>query len=177
MHKALLTQILQLLKASVGSAVALLEGKSTTLKGTSNKADVTYKWLPSIGLDHDDVASPVATPTEDITYKLTITNANSCSNADDVYVHVLKRPVVVTAFTPNNDGINDIWNIKYLENYPGNIVDIYNREGEKVYSSVGYAVPWDGRYRGKELPAGTYYYIINPRNGRKIISGNVTIIR
>jgi gliding motility-associated-like protein len=165
------------LKASAGSDIILLEGESTTLKGTSNKADVTYKWRPSIGLDHDDVASPVATPIEDITYNLTITNANGCTNVDDVFVHVLKRPVVVTAFTPNNDGINDIWNVKYLESYPGNIVDIYNREGEKVYSSVGYAIPWDGRYRGRELPAGTYYYIISPKNGRKVISGNVTIIR
>jgi gliding motility-associated-like protein len=80
-------------------------------------------------------------------------------------------------FTPNGDGVNDTWNIKYLETYPGNTVDIYNRQGEKVYSSIGYASPWDGRYKGAILPTGTYYYIINPKNGRKLISGNVTIIK
>jgi gliding motility-associated-like protein len=165
------------LKANAGNDIILLEGESVILKGTSNEGSVTYKWAPSIGLDHDDVASPVAMPVEDVTYRLTITNANGCTDTDDIFIHVLKKPVVFNVFTPNGDGINDIWNIKYLESYPGNTVDIYNRQGEKVYSSVGYAIPWDGRYRGKDLPAGPYYYIINPRNGRKVISGNVTIIK
>ena len=165
------------LKADAGYDIVLLEGENVALRGTSNESRVNYKWSPSVGLDQDDVAGPVAMPNEDITYRLTITNANGCTDTDDIFVHVLKKPVVVNTFTPNGDGINDLWNIKYLESYPGNTVDIYNRQGEKVYSSIGYAIPWDGRYRGRDLPAGPYYYIINPKNGRKVISGNITIIR
>jgi len=128
-------------------------------------------------LDHDDVLNPVANPTTNTLYTLTVTNAEGCTVAAQVTVNVLKNPVIPNAFTPNGDGINDTWNIKYLDTYPGNTVDIYNRYGEKVYSSIGYAVPWDGTYKGANLPTDTYYYIINPKNGRKAISGSVTIIR
>jgi gliding motility-associated-like protein len=84
---------------------------------------------------------------------------------------------VPNAFTPNSDGVNDTWDIKYLDTYKNATVDVFSRYGEKVYSSVGYATPWDGTYKGSYLPTGTYYYIINPKNGRSPISGFVAIIR
>ena len=96
---------------------------------------------------------------------------------DDVNITVLKNLVIPNTFTPNGDGYNDLWQIKYLESYPNTTVDVYNRYGEKVYSSIGYSVPWDGKYNGSYLPPGTYYYIIDPKNGREVIAGNVTIIR
>ncbi|RYY19624.1 MAG: gliding motility-associated C-terminal domain-containing protein, partial [Sphingobacteriaceae bacterium] len=86
-------------------------------------------------------------------------------------------PVVPNTFTPNNDGINDVWNIKYLDSYPNVIVEVFNRYGERMYYSVGYTAPWDGRYKGAELPVGTYYYIISPGSGRDKIAGPITIIR
>jgi gliding motility-associated-like protein len=46
-----------------------------------------------------------------------------------------------------------------------------------VFKSIGYDKPWDGKYNGNELPIATYYYIINPKNGRKTITGSVTIIK
>jgi gliding motility-associated-like protein len=67
--------------------------------------------------------------------------------------------------------------IKYLESYPGATIDVYNRYGQPVFKSVGYDNPWNGQYNGNPLPIGTYYYIINPKNGRKIITGSVTIIK
>ena len=67
--------------------------------------------------------------------------------------------------------------IKSLENYPNCIVAIYNRWREKLYSSVGYPVPWDGTYKGVNLPVDTYYYIINLGNGVKAISGWVAIVK
>jgi gliding motility-associated-like protein len=85
--------------------------------------------------------------------------------------------IVPNTFTPNGDGINDVWNIKYIENYPNCTVDIYNRYGEKLYSSIGYPIAWDGRYKGANLPMGTYYYIIDPKDGLKAVSGYVAIIR
>jgi gliding motility-associated-like protein len=133
--------------------------------------------MDTIGLDHDNVLNPMVSPAEDTNYKLTVTSADGCSATDDVFVKVLKYPIVPNAFTPNGDGINDTWSIKYLNSYPNNTVEIYNRYGERLYSSVGYAVPWDGRYKGADLPSGTYYYIIDPKNGRKTIAGSVTIIR
>jgi gliding motility-associated-like protein len=67
--------------------------------------------------------------------------------------------------------------IKYLESYPGCTVHVYNRYGTAVFGIVGYNTPWDGKYNGEDLPVGTYYYVIDPKNGRKIITGSLTILR
>jgi len=85
--------------------------------------------------------------------------------------------VIPNTFTPNGDGVNDTWNIKNMDNYPNSSVNIFNRWGQKLYTSIGYPIPWDGKYNGSTLPAGTYYYIIDPKNGHGVISGWVAIIR
>lgn len=84
---------------------------------------------------------------------------------------------IPNTFTPNGDGINDVWNIKYLDYYPKCTVDVFSRYGAKLFHSIGYSVPWDGTFRGQLLPAGTYYYIINLRNGSGQLSGYITIIK
>jgi gliding motility-associated-like protein len=67
--------------------------------------------------------------------------------------------------------------IEDIESYPGAIIEIYNAEGQLVYRSVGYSKPWDGSFNGKTLPFGTYYFVIDPKSGRKKIAGYVTIIK
>jgi len=94
-----------------------------------------------------------------------------------VFVKLLKTPTIPNVFTPNGDGVNDTWVIEYLESYVGATVEIFNRYGSLVFRSVGYTKSWDGTYGGKQMPAGTYYYVINPKNGRKQISGFVDIVR
>lgn len=90
---------------------------------------------------------------------------------------IAQNLAIPNTFTPNGDGINDTWEIKSLENYPNCTVAVYNRWGEKLYSSVGYSIPWDGTYKGIKLPVGAYYYIINLNNGVKAISGWVAIVK
>jgi hypothetical protein len=46
-----------------------------------------------------------------------------------------------------------------------------------VFSSTGYETPWDGMYEGKDLPAGTYYYVIDPGDGSEVLSGPVSIVK
>lgn len=139
--------------------------------------DLQYLWTPSTYLNSDTAAMPKAVPEDDITYKLTLTARGGCTVSDTVYIRVLKAPDVPNAFSPNGDGINDTWRIKYLDGYPGATVDVYNRYGQIVFRSLGYEVEWNGTYNGKPLPVGTYYYIINPKNGRQIVTGSVTIIK
>jgi gliding motility-associated-like protein len=91
-----------------------------------------------------------------------------------VIVSAIKIP---NTFTPNDDGINDTWDIHDLQYYPKSTVNIFSRWGQKLYSSIGYPVPWDGRYNGAALPVGTYYYVIDLKNGQAVISGWVAIIR
>lgn len=114
-------------------------------------------------------------------YPITVSAAGS-PNYSITYVfgELIVAPAIVAipnTFTPNNDGINDTWNIQYLDTFPNCTVDIYNRYGTKIYASIGYAVPWNGRYKGANLPAGTYYYIINLHDGSPVLSGSITILR
>lgn len=84
---------------------------------------------------------------------------------------------IPNAFTPNDDNINDTWEIKNITDYPNCTVKIYNRYGENVFNSIGYLVSWDGKFKGHHLPTGTYYYIIDLRNGNGVVSGWVAIFK
>jgi len=84
-----------------------------------------------------------------------------------------------TGFSPNGDGINDVFTIKNIENYPDNNVIIYNRWGNKIFSKESYTNEegWDGTYSDKLSPDGVYFYIVKIKvNGEEdVFSGPVTI--
>ncbi|MDP3468636.1 MAG: PKD domain-containing protein [Daejeonella sp.] len=164
---------------NAGKDTLILEGGETKLNAVASGTNLTYKWFPSTGLSRDDIPDPVASPVEDITYTLTVTSDQACVSRDNILVKVLKQPEVPNAFSPNNDGMNDLWNVKYLESYANATVKVFSRYGGIVYqSNKGYAIPWNGQFNGIDLPVGTYYYIIDPKTkGRKVISGAVTILR
>jgi gliding motility-associated-like protein len=163
---------------NAGPDQVVLEGGQATIKATATgSSNYQYQWSPGTYLNNINVLQPTTKPSQDITYTLTVTGAGGCSGADDVFIKVLFAPEIPNAFSPNNDGINDIWNIKYLSSYPGATVQVFDRYGKLVYNSVGYNSPWDGKFNGREIPAGVYYYVIDPKNGRKVIQGSVTVVR
>lgn len=106
-----------------------------------------------------------------------IVNPSVTSNSITVSISIPEKIIIPNAFTPNGDGSNDTWSIAALLSYPNCTVSIYNRYGEAVYQSKGYQHPWDGRLNGKQLPVGTYYYIIDPQRDSQKLSGPVTILR
>lgn len=164
-------------RVNAGPDKFVLEGGSATLNGSSSGSGPVYLWTPGTYLNNQAIAQPISTPDGDITYNLMVVTSDGCSDSDQVFVRLLKSPTIPNVFTPNGDGINDTWVIQYLESYVDATVEIFNRYGSLVYRSVGYTKSWDGTYGGKQMPAGTYYYIINPKNGRKQISGFVDIVR
>lgn len=162
---------------SAPANLTVLEGGQLTINASTTSTGLTYKWSPATGLSDPTSLTPIANPADDTQYTLTATSASGCVATAQTFVSVLKTPVVPNTFTPNGDGINDTWNIKYLNSYPNATVEIFTRYGEKIYSSIGYPVPWDGTYKNASLPVGVYYYVINPKNGRNTMSGSLTIIR
>ncbi|MBN8720620.1 MAG: gliding motility-associated C-terminal domain-containing protein [Sediminibacterium magnilacihabitans] len=159
-------------------SISVLEGETVMLKPRFYYGQsLHFQWMPATYLSSDTVVSPQLMPTGNITYTLKLTGSGGCSVSDTVFIRLLKRLEVPNAFSPNGDGINDTWQIRYLDTYPGVMVQVFNRYGQIVFSSTGYAIPWDGTMNGKPLPIGTYYYIINPKSGRQVISGSVTILR
>ncbi|MBK6635061.1 MAG: gliding motility-associated C-terminal domain-containing protein [Chitinophagaceae bacterium] len=156
----------------------VLEGGSIQLETITFANDAQYNWTPNLYLSDNHVARPrVIDPKTDMTYRLTVTGRGGCTTSDDVFVKLLKFPVIPNTFTPNGDAINDTWRIDFLNTYPNNRVQVFTRTGKLVFESRGYNTPWDGTIKGKPLPFDTYYYIIEPGNGRDPITGYVTIIK
>lgn len=164
--------------ADAGPDKGVLEGGYVELTPTLvTNIPVQYSWSPATYLDNPAVSNPKAAPPMDFTYQLTVISDKGCKDTNSVFVKLLKNLVIPNIFSPNGDGINDRWVIDYLNSYPGAVVQIYNRYGQLVQRFVNYTTPWDGKINGQDAPVGTYYYIIDPKNGRKPITGFVDIIR
>lgn len=116
-------------------------------------------------------------------YPINISGADA-DNYDISYIpglltitNLADATVVPNSFSPNGDGINDLWILNFLQNYPQCRVQVFSRSGAKVFSSVGYGRPWDGTYGGVYLPVGTYYYMIDLKDGKRALSGSISIVR
>lgn len=156
----------------------MLEGGIITIQATATGINLQYLWTPSQYLNDPTIVKPrCIEPKFDILYTLTVTAPGGCIKTDDMFVDVLKVPNIPNTFSPNNDGINDFWEIQYLEEYIECHTQIFTRTGQKVFESHGKYEPWNGTYKGKPLPMDTYYYIIEPGNGRDAVTGFVTIIK
>jgi gliding motility-associated-like protein len=158
-----------------GPNVTIFENGNTTLNATGG---VSYTWTPGTGLSDSTIANPVASPTETTTYYVTGTSPNGCTATDSVTVTVLPDIEFPNGISPNGDGKNDVWIIDFIEQFPNNVVEIYNRWGELLFHADGYQQDWDGTYNGKELPIGTYYYVIElNEEGKEPFTGPLTILR
>ncbi len=75
---------------------------------------------------------------------------------------------IYTGLSPNGDGINDVFLIEGIENFPNNSLQIFNRWGNQVYIMDGYKNEWDGTWReGQLLPDGTYFYLLDDGEGQQ----------
>lgn len=163
-------------KISVNRLETVLAGGSVALNPVVSGTELSYNWYPAEGLSASTILNPTAEPIKTTTYHLVITNQFGCTAEDSVTVRVLQTPEIPNVFTPNGDGINDKWNIKYLESYPSPMLTIYNRYGDIVYQNI-YTQGWDGKKGNQDLPGGAYYYIINIPEKKLKYSGSVTIVR
>jgi len=161
--------------ADAGIDENIFEGQSTILNATGG---ATYSWSPATGLSETPISNPTATPEITTTYFVTVTSPNGCTAIDSVIITVIPNIKFPDGISPNGDGKNDVWIIDFIEEYPDNVVEIYNRWGELLFHADGYQQDWDGTYEGKELPIGTYYYIIDLNDESvKPFTGPLTILR
>jgi PKD repeat protein len=100
--------------------VLIMTGSKVVLEGASVNLNpqfvygtqLNYLWTPSQYLNNDTALAPISTPTNNITYRMLVTGIGGCSTSEYVFVKVLKNPVIPNAFSPNGDGINDVWKIE-----------------------------------------------------------------
>ena len=84
------------------------------------------------------------------------------------------------SFSPNGDGINDVWYVGNIGYYDEFLIQVYNRWGQKVFESRKDMEGWDGKWNGQPVPDGTYYYIAEFTDkyfGKQKKNGSITILR
>ncbi|MBL0308190.1 MAG: gliding motility-associated C-terminal domain-containing protein [Bacteroidetes bacterium] len=143
-----------------------------------------YTWTPAASVVCDECKDTRAFPQESTTYTVQVVDMNGCRATDTLRVEVRKvtdNIFLPNAFTPNNDGNNDVLQLF------GDMSDVrqmnfvlFNRLGEKVYETDDHGFQWDGSYRGETSPMGVYRYMMHlvfADGTGKDLQGSVTILR
>lgn len=143
---------------------------------------VNYEWTPAAPLNLSTAQNPLATLQNDQQFVVRVTDIGGCIGYDTVFVQVYTGPTyhVPNSFTPNNDGLNDVFRaipvgISYTEWFR-----VFNRYGELVFSTNQWLKGWDGFYKGTRAQAGTYVWMIKgvDKNGKVVeMKGTVLLIR
>ncbi len=166
-------------KAYAGPDQYFRKNKPVKLDGNATGTNVTYSWSPPTYLDNPNYIDPIAKPPGSMVYTLTVVSGNGCGvSTDQVKLEAIDKLFIPTGFTPNNDGLNDRWEITTFEDYPEGIAEIYNRYGQLIYRGHGKNYnPWDGTFNGKPCLPGVYVYLVNLHNGKPILKGTVNLIK
>lgn len=119
------------------------------------------------------------------TVSQTVVDQFGCTDTYTSVVRVLNivdelTELIPNIITPNNDGKNDFWRLDFIDiYYPNAEIEIFNRWGESIFTSKGYANAWDGTFKGDPLPVGAYYFTIDLKDPKKpeVIKGNITLLK
>lgn len=139
----------------------------------------TFLWSPADGLSCTNCENPTATPFQTTQYLLTVTDENGCISSESLTVNVTAGFYIPDAFTPNGDGINDVFEV-YGGPFATFKLHVYNRWGEKVFESNNQNSGWNGFFKNILQNPDVYVYYFEGEivPGEKIIKkGSVTLIR
>ena len=139
-------------------------------------------WTPTNYLSFSQSNDPLATPLETTTYKVTgVSLYSGCPISDSFKITVIEPGIIVpNAFTPNNDGKNDVFRV--LGGKLDNVQEfrILNRWGQEVFSTNDIHKGWDGNYRGVAQNSGTFFYLIRvarPTGKVETLKGEFILLR
>lgn len=163
-------------------------GSTVQLQATGSNDIVKWQWSPSDYLSCTDCANPESTPTKNITYWVTATTAFGCATTDSTNIFLIcdeGKVFIPNTFTPNGDGLNDIF---YPRGRGVKIVlyfRIYNRFGQLVFERTNFqlndqSMGWDGTFNGQKLDPQVFVWtteMICDNNKIFKLSGNITLLR
>lgn len=145
---------------------------------------VHYSWSPAETLNNPFIPNPIARPATTGFYRVTVTTALGCVGEDSIEVKVaidaVKNAIQLpNAFTPNGDGLNDCFGVKFLGQISNLKLAVYDRWGNRVFYTNNPSQCWDGRYKDKELGTGVFIYHLSATTmcGDIVRKGTVTLIR
>ncbi len=164
-----------------GNDTLIYRNTPAILSGTSDVSN-NY-WYPGDYVESPFQLTTPATPLVTTMYRLYAISQYNCSNYDSVLVTVEPYTVLLlpTAFSPNGDGVNDVFRIvRYLNIQTLEEFAVYDRWGQKMFGTEDITQGWDGTYNGRKQQMGVYSWIIKGKtyDGEDIVrSGNVTLMR
>jgi gliding motility-associated-like protein len=168
--------------------VAIPVGGEIALPVAYSSGTVQYNWSPPDGLSCVNCPSPLAKPKVTTTYTVNVTDSNTCTSATDVTVTVVcnaENYFVPNTFSPNGDGMNDIFYPRGKGLASVQSMKIFSRFGQSVFDRRNFTANdpskgWDGRLGGTPAPPDVYVYIIEfvCENAQIVtMKGNITLIR
>ena len=157
-------------------SIMVLPGQTVTLNVTGTPP---FTWTPATGLSCTECSSPSALIDSNRVYYIQVADSDGCYASDSIKIDVLPTLYIPDAFTPNGDGLNDIFRPKFT-GYKSIEVYIFDRWGQLIYHWATLDGGWDGTVNGRKVQEDTYVYLINAityygYTYKKI--GNVTVIR
>lgn len=164
------------------TVVAINQPLQFNATDANNSGFISYVWTPSTGLNDPFIPNPVAILDRDITYIIKAKTISDCEGTAAVNVKVYQGPeiYVPTAFTPGSDGLNDILKVTSVGMKEFHFFSIYNRWGERVFTTSDPRNGWDGNIKGVPQASNTYVWMVEAVDykGNKFFrKGTVTLIR
>ncbi len=165
-----------------GGDTTQLGGEPTASGGTP---PYTYSWTPSSDLNNPSTADPIAETLTGGQYRVTVMDSNGCSSSDTTFIFIddpfcgEAHIFIPNAFSPNGDGRNDELRVRGKGIASFELV-IFNRWGEKVFTTSSKNEGWDGRYGGEAAATGVYAYKVSGSfvtGGSIEKKGNITLLR
>ncbi|SEW30175.1 PKD domain-containing protein [Chitinophaga arvensicola] len=143
---------------------------------------VRYTWSPPDGLNSRNIYNPVTTYNHDITYTVTAYTQEGCTGTDDIFVRFIKGPdiYIPNAFSPNGDGLNDVFRPLPVGIVQIEFFRVFDRWGKLMYSTTTYMKGWDGTVNGNIAAVGTYVWVVQGKdinNETVQRKGTVTLVR
>ena len=165
--------------ANAGPDKTILIGDTAILNATVLGTAINFYWSPATYMNDNRLVTPLVYPPANAIYKLNVISTVGCGAAsDDVQVKVYNDFYIPNAFTPNNDGKNDIFRILMLDNYKLKRLAIYNRWGQVVFKTEGSYNGWDGKFGGLPQPQDVYVYHVELQapSGEKIVKRGTILL-
>ena len=155
--------------------------RGRTIELTANAPGATaYSWADAKGIANgQSTAKLTVKPTERTVYTVKATSTAGCSDVKQIIIEVGSEYSDVVAnniITPNGDGVNDVWVIENIEQYPNATVKVFDIAGRLVFNQKCYDNKWNGYYNGAVLNEGAYYYVIDFGTDLYKAKGYVTVI-
>jgi gliding motility-associated-like protein len=158
------------------------QGQSITLNPNySGPTPQSVSWTPTDNITCASCIQTIVSPNETTTYKLEIDVNEFCKLSESVRIAILNKIFIPDAFTPNGDGINDVFRVVNAEDFEEIEMNVYNRWGELIHKGTGRNHGWNGIYKEREQPIDVYVFFIRAKTTSDapeiVLSGNVTLVR